>query len=119
MKDELASLRVKVAELRRKCGQLEMNQRDVEARFLKIFHASSNLMTINTLKEGRMVDLNEASASLGGYKREDLIGHLPIDNGLFVDPNFGNKLIRKLQEEGSIRNLEAKVRTKDAISEPF
>ena len=113
MKDELASLRVKVAELRRKCGQLEMNQRDVEARFLKIFHASSNLMTINTLKEGRMVDLNEASASLGGYKREDLIGHLPIDNGLFVDPNFGNTLIRMLQEEGSISNLEARVRTKD------
>jgi PAS domain S-box-containing protein len=113
MKDELASLRVKVAELSRKNGQLEMDLKDVEGRFLKIFHASPNLMTIITLKEGRMADLNEASASFLGYKREELIGHLPADNGLFVDPNFGSTLIRKLQEEGSVRNLETKVRTKD------
>jgi PAS domain-containing protein len=74
MVNELEHLRRKVAELEKKCERLEKSLQQSEDRFSKIFHASSNLMTITTLREGRMVDLNEASASLGGYKREELIG---------------------------------------------
>ncbi len=113
MKDEAEELRLKVAELRRKCGQLEMSVREIEGQFLKIFHASSNMMAITSLKDGRILDVNEASASQSGYKREDLVGHLPEDRNVFVDPDILSTVSRMLQEKGCIRHLQTQVRSRD------
>ncbi|MBN1570575.1 MAG: PAS domain S-box protein [Acidobacteria bacterium] len=113
MKEEAEKLRLKVADLRRKCGQLEMSVKEIEGRFLKIFHASSNMMAITALNEGRIIDVNEAAASHGGYKREDLIGHLPKESNLSVDADLLNVMLRKLKQDGCIRNLQTQVRNKD------
>ncbi len=113
MKKEREDLHHKVAELEIKCERLEKNLQQSEERFFKVFHASSNMMAIHTVREGRFVDLNEAAASLGGFKREDLIGHTMADHGLLEDPSLTELVNQKLQQEGKAHNLEMKVRTKD------
>jgi two-component system, cell cycle sensor histidine kinase and response regulator CckA len=95
----------------RSIEQLEKDLRLSEDRFNKLFHASSNLMTISTVNDGRIIDINEASASLGGYKREELIGRLSEEVGLFP-ARRREMLIRALQDNGKIHNLEMEVRTK-------
>jgi two-component system, cell cycle sensor histidine kinase and response regulator CckA len=101
-----------LAELEKTCAQLEKDLQLSEDRFNKIFQASSNLMTITTAKDGRIIDVNEASASLGGYAREELVGHVSAEIGLFADAKQREMMVRKLQEDGKIHNLEMKVRTK-------
>jgi PAS domain S-box-containing protein len=113
MTDELRLLRRENADLIKKCENLEASLTEAQERFHKIFHASSHLMTLTTVKDGRIIDLNEAAASLGGYNREELIGHLPVQLGLFVDPNVVGVLSRTLQENGCVRNMEAKVRARN------
>jgi PAS domain S-box-containing protein len=113
MTEELERLRQENADLRKNCEYLEAGMLEAQERFTKFFHASPHMMAISTVKEGRLVDLNEAAASLGGYRREELIGQLPIERSLFVDPNVADLLNRKMQEDGSVRNMEAKARTRE------
>jgi two-component system, cell cycle sensor histidine kinase and response regulator CckA len=106
MKNELEELRAKIAELEKERNQLTKSLRTSEERFNKIFHASSNLIAITTVKDGRIIDLNEASAALGGYRREDLIGTLSKDHNLWADAKQREMVIQKLQHEGRVHNLE-------------
>jgi two-component system, cell cycle sensor histidine kinase and response regulator CckA len=71
------------------------------------------MMAIHTIKERRFVDLNDAAASLGGFKREELIGHTMDERGLTEDPNFEDLVGLKLREEGKAHNVETKMRSKD------
>ncbi len=98
MKNELEHLRREIASLEKKCVQLEKNQRESKDQVFKILHASSNMMAITTIKDGRIVDLNEASAGLGGFKREELIGALSSEHGLWADQKQRDMAMQKLRK---------------------
>jgi two-component system, cell cycle sensor histidine kinase and response regulator CckA len=102
---ELETLRARNDELETKCKKLEEAFRKSEDRFSKIFHESSNLMTITRIDDGCVLDLNEASAKLGGFTREEMIGTSPSKHGLWADPHQRNEVVRKLREEGSVHNI--------------
>lgn len=70
-------------------------------------------MAIHAVKDGRFVEVNQACASFGGFKREDLIGHTMSEFSLLEDPEQVEKVARKLREEGKIHNMESQVRTRD------
>jgi two-component system, cell cycle sensor histidine kinase and response regulator CckA len=106
MKNELEELRAKVAELEKERNQLAKSLQTSEERFNKIFHASSNLIAITTVKDGRIIDLNEASAAFSGRKREDLIGTLSKDLSVWSGEKQRVLLVQRLQKDGSIHNLE-------------
>ena len=61
MSNELKNLRQRVAELESENGRLTSALEQSEELFRKIFHASSNMMAIHTIKEGKFVDVNEAA----------------------------------------------------------
>jgi two-component system, cell cycle sensor histidine kinase and response regulator CckA len=113
VENECDDLRNEVAELRKKCARLEDHLRQSEERFYRIFHASSNMMAITTIKDGRIIELNEASANLGAFKREALIGALSQDHGLWADSEQRDIIIRKLRDEGKIHNLEVSFLAED------
>jgi two-component system cell cycle sensor histidine kinase/response regulator CckA len=106
LQNKMEQLRLKSEDLEKKCRQLEEKLRISEDRFFKIFHASSNMMAITTIKDGRIVDLNEASANLGGFKREELIGAHAEKYVLWADPKQRDAVVPKLTETGSIHNAE-------------
>jgi PAS domain S-box-containing protein len=95
-----------------KVKDLECKLEQTEERFRKIFHASSIPMAIATVKEGRVIDLNEADACLCGYRREELIGQAMTVRGLPLDPKQRDMIRGKLQSEGKIHNLEIALNTK-------
>lgn len=112
MSDEAEIVRAKIADLKRRREHLAANLDVMEEMFQKVFHASSNPITIVAVDDGRIIDLNQAAADMGGFRREDLRGRLPGDN-LFVDPEVGNEIRRQLQVSGNVRDLVTGVRTKD------
>ncbi|MGD9116807.1 MAG: PAS domain S-box protein [Dehalococcoidia bacterium] len=86
--------------------------RESEEKFNKAFHASSNLMGISTLKEGRIIDINEAYARLTGYKRKEIIGRTVSEVNIWARPEQRRKMAKILQEKGTVHDLEVDIRNK-------
>jgi two-component system, cell cycle sensor histidine kinase and response regulator CckA len=93
--------------LRRKVAELENGLKQSEGRFNTIFNAASNPMTITTIKDGRMIDANDACARLTGYAREEMVGTISAERSIWADPKQRDMMIQKLQTEGRVHNLEA------------
>jgi len=56
-----------------------------EEKFRKIFETSGSLVAINTIPDGRIVDVNPAWERTFGYKREEAVGSSPSDLGITLD----------------------------------
>ncbi len=113
MKDEVKLLRSEAAELAKKYKRLEKTLQHTQDRFQRIFHASSNMMTITTVKGGRIIDMNESSASLGGFIREELIGTLSAENSLWADAKQREEIVQILKKEGKVHNREVSFLAED------
>jgi len=97
--NEAKLLQERITELQAENERLAQAHRQSEESFRQDLHASSNMMAIHTLKEWRFVDVNEAAASMGGFKREELIGSSMAEQGLWEDPE---RLGSKLRKEGGV-----------------
>jgi PAS domain S-box-containing protein len=84
----------------------------IEDRFSKVFRSSPVAIILRTLNEGRVVDVNAAYTELVGFTREELIGHTVFELALWADRNEGERVLAKLRQEGSIRNVEGRFRHK-------
>jgi two-component system cell cycle sensor histidine kinase/response regulator CckA len=103
----------RIVELEKRCERLEMSLQQSEDRFSRIFNAASNPMTITTIKDGRMVDVNEACARLSGCTREELIGTLSAERTMWADQKQREAVIQRLRSEGKVHNLEAHLISKN------
>ncbi|HJV35688.1 PAS domain S-box protein [Geomonas sp.] len=83
-----------------------------ERKFFRIFHAAPALIGISTLKEGRFIDINESALETLGYQRQEVIGRTVYELGLWVDETDRDRVVRILEEGGSVRNLEIRFRDK-------
>ena len=83
-----------------------------EERFAKAFHSNPQPMSITTLAEGRYVDVNECFVKMSGYARAEIIGHTSIERNVWGSQEVRAEFVRQLQEQGAIRNLETRFRTK-------
>lgn len=83
-----------------------------EEKFSKAFRSSSNPMSIATLLEGRMIDVNDGFLEVMGYSRDEVIDHYVHDFNIWVNPSDREQAVQALQQHGSIRNLEYLFRTK-------
>ncbi len=83
-----------------------------EERFSKAFQSSPVNLVISTLKEGRILDVNDKFVRTSGYSREELIGHTARELNVWPRPSDRAQAIKQLQEKGSIRNKEVFLRTK-------
>jgi PAS domain S-box-containing protein len=77
-----------------------------EERFGKAFRASPIPFAIQTLRENRFVDVNDAFAQMTGFSRAELIGRTPLDLHLCLDYEA------RSGDEKPIRHAEAQVSTK-------
>ena len=82
-----------------------------EERFEKIFNASPLGICIITLKEGRIIDANEAYCSLVMLPREQLIGRTTSELGIWESDEARDNLVRALNESSSLRERTGKIRT--------
>jgi PAS domain S-box-containing protein len=89
-----------------------------EERFSKVFQSNPIPMTIATIDEGRLIDVNERAIELSGYSREDMIGRTSIEVGLWAYPQERDRLIAILRETGSLRDGMAHFKTRSGDVKP-
>jgi PAS domain S-box-containing protein/putative nucleotidyltransferase with HDIG domain len=83
-----------------------------EQKFSKIFYASPVPVSINRESDGRYIDVNESFLRRMGYQREEVIGRTALEINAWAEPGKRPDMLQMLNELGSLRNFEARFRTK-------
>jgi PAS domain S-box-containing protein len=91
--------------------ETEAALRKSEERFFKAFHSSPVGMNITSLKDARVVEVNESLLQLSEYSREEVIGHNSAELHI-RSPEEQRKMSLIIFEKGRLRNYENQIRTK-------
>jgi PAS domain S-box-containing protein len=86
--------------------------RKSEEKFSKAFRESPLGLTLTSTKDHRYIEVNETFEHVTGWSRDEVIGRTPFDLGVWEDPEKRREFVRRLLEEGSVRDLEVSFRTK-------
>lgn len=92
--------------------QMAIELEEREERFRKVFRSSPGLTTVGSLKDGRLLEANDAWLATLGYTREEVVGKTVFELGLWEDPKQREKFIEAIENDGSIRNFRTTVLTK-------
>lgn len=81
-----------------------------ETRYRTLFGESRDAVYMNT-RDGKILDVNQASVDLLGFSRDELIG-MNVRK-LYVFPENRSVFQREIEQKGSVRDYELKFRRKD------
>lgn len=93
--------------------KLENVLRKSEQLFSTIFRTSPVGIGISTLEDGRFIEVNDAILKKTGYTREEMIGLIAEDLGLWVDTDERSRMLEMVRDNGSVNGMEVKFRTKN------
>jgi PAS domain S-box-containing protein len=105
LQDQQEDLRVMV-ERRHAEEKLRLSGR----RFSSAFRSSPDPMAISALADGRLIAVNDLFVELFGHRRDELLGRTSTEVGLWRRPRDRERMIRLLDDEGSVRDLEVSFR---------
>jgi len=87
--------------------------RDSEEKYAKAFQNSPDAVTITRLSDGVFLEVNEGFTRLTGHTAGEAVGATSVSLGLYADPAERDRVLRRLAEEGSLREVEVHFRRKD------
>ncbi|HEY8560989.1 MAG TPA: PAS domain S-box protein [Pyrinomonadaceae bacterium] len=93
--------------------QTEKALRESEERFAKAFNSSPLVLTITSLKTGKLIEVNETFVRTTGYAREETIGRSTAELGLWANPDDRREELKAVRTAGEIRDLEYRFRLRD------
>lgn len=80
--------------------------------FVKVFDATPLPISISTLAEGILLDVNASLLQLTGYAREEIIGRTTGEINIYSNPEDRQRIRELLLARGAIRDLEINFRLK-------
>lgn len=83
-----------------------------EQRFSTIFHASPVPLCLISLEDGKFIDANRAFFRVSEYRRDEVVGHLAQDLGLWESSQEHARFIAMVKRHGVVRDLECALLTK-------
>jgi PAS domain S-box-containing protein len=84
----------------------------MEEKYSKAFHSSPDWGSMTRVADGRYIEVNDAFLQITGYSREEVIGRTSIELGVWVDPRERVRMLKVLDDQGKVRNLDAMFRIK-------
>lgn len=87
--------------------------RESEEKFRVAFKASPDVLTLNRLNDGVYVDINESFTQVLGYERDEVIGLSSLKLNIWKNEEDRARLVRELQKNGRMTNLDAEFVAKD------
>jgi PAS domain S-box-containing protein len=87
--------------------------RKSEEKFATAFRSSPIAIAVTRLRDGCILDANEAMLKLLHFTADEVIGHTTRDLDIWVDVSDRAQFTQMLSTAGSVRDLEYRLRTKD------
>jgi len=81
-----------------------------------VFQASPISIVISRMRDGEILDINDAGLRLYRYKREEVIGRTVADLGVYVEPQQRFELLKLLHEQGFAKGFLINFRTHDGAT---
>lgn len=88
-------------------------KKQLEEMFKQSFLISPDSISINRIKDGVYVDINNTFTKLTGYTKEDVKEKNSVDLGIWTHPEDRIKLIKTLKKGEEVLNLETQFTSKD------
>src|SRR4026209_1042383 len=77
-----------------------------------VFGLSPTVLCLTGMDDDRIRDANDAFLSTSGYTRDEILGHTPVELGLWVDPFQRDEGLHLLKAGRPVRNPESRFRMK-------
>ena len=87
--------------------------RESEEKFAKAFNSSPLVLTITSLKTGKLIEVNETFVQTTGFTRTEAVGRTTAELGLWANPADREAELAAVQSAGEIRDLEYRFRLKN------
>ncbi len=94
------------------CKDLGVEQEALQ-KFDRFFRLSPAPMAVSRTSDRSFCDVNEAFLAVTGYTAAEVLGRTAAQLDLFVDADAHDRVSAQLQQSGSIRDLELRLRTRD------
>jgi PAS domain S-box-containing protein len=107
-----AALRLALSRMRPGARSPQHEQSRAREWFALMFKACPVGISLSTLADGFIFDVNERFLDLVGYRKEEVLGRTSTELGLWVGPYDRQDLLRRLSQAGRLRGVEIRFRTK-------
>lgn len=77
-------------------------------KFASIFNGSPHGIVLTRLSDGAIIDANPGLTRIVGLDHEEIVGKSVLEIGFWTSPEERAKMIRRIQNEGSVRDMEIK-----------
>jgi len=92
--------------------QAEAALRESEEKFSKVFSASAHAICITSLKDNKIIEVNDSFTRFTGYTRQEVVGSSTAELGLWMDKEELQQWQNKLKKNGRAYNEEIHSRMK-------
>ncbi len=90
----------------------EEHLRESENKFVTVFRSSPVSLTLVSATEGKFIDVNDAFLRNTGYSRDEVIGRMAEDVGIFADTSEYEGFVSALRKQRTVDGRELKCRIK-------
>ncbi|MGK2863978.1 MAG: PAS domain-containing protein, partial [Chitinophagaceae bacterium] len=115
IKQHFSTITDQVDKIKDMQGELKLSKE----LFSKAFNRSPELLSISTLAEGRIVDVNEGFIESTGYKRDELIGKTSFELNLWKNKDDRKALMQILREKAKVKDFETVLMNKKGEEKTF
>ena len=92
--------------------QADAALRTSQEKFAKAFLSSPDAIVLNSLEDGRYLDVNDSFLRDTGYSREELIGQPITGQKILGTPEDRERMAQALATQGFVRNMEVQYQRK-------
>ena len=83
--------------------------KDSEEKFRQIFEQSGDMVVVNNLDTGTILEVNNQFVKRSRVPRELVVGRMDSDFNFFADPAARERFMKELLENGVVHNLEVQL----------
>ncbi len=109
---ELAAANARLEADLRERQRIEEQLRRSEEKFSRAFHSSPAAMSISTLDEGLVIDVNDAFLKLFGFQRDEVVGRRATELQTWLQSPSRNEVVAMLRQQRTIRGMESRFQSK-------
>jgi PAS domain S-box-containing protein len=91
----------------------EAARRDAEERFVRLFQLSPDGVVVTRIRDGMIIEVNDAFIALSGWNRSELIGRTTLELRMWLSEADRNRLIERVRTEGQCVGEVVRVRRRD------